>query len=756
MNALQNKAETAVVGKSCQRVDGIAKVTGKAKFAADIKLNGALHCQALRSTVPHAVLKKIDTSAALSVPGVVGIYTAIDIPGENRFGIILRDEPILVEDHIRKVGDTLAVVAGETREAVENALKLIKVDCEELPALFSPEEALKEEAPKLHGKNNILSTTVIKRGDADTAIAGAAIVVTRRYTTQRIEHAYIEPEAGLATFENGCITMWVSTQNPHYDRREIARMLGIGQHRVRVIQAVTGGGFGGKLDLSVQCLLALAAYKTDRPVRMVYDREESITASTKRHPFTIDYTSACDKEGRLLAAKVKIIGDTGAYASYGPGVLKRSAVHATGPYNVPNVDIEALCVYTNNPTSSSMRGFGVTQLAFAHESQMDMMAEAVGLDPFEIRLRNCYRKGSITATGQLLSQSVGIAETIERARSSAQQLGMYNSHGKNSGVGVGCMWYGIGSTGAANPSGAFVDFVEDGTAIVLTGCAEIGQGSSTMLQQIAAEELGLTVEDVLVMAGDTGISPEAGTTSASRQTYISGNAVRIAAQEAKRIALSEAGELLGADPVELGIEGGWLWQAGRKTSLDVKTLLAQCRAKGKLTLGSGFFNPAITVLDENGQGIPYATYSYATQVAEVKVNPETGRINVSRIVAANDVGKAINPQSVEGQMEGGCLMGLGYALLEEVKMKDGRIENPSFSKYLLPMSMDAPEIYPIIIEDPESTGPYGAKGVGEPALIPTVPAIANALYDALGIRFHEMPFSPEKVVIAVEKNRQQN
>lgn len=749
-----SEIRTTVVGKSCQRVDGIAKVTGKALFAADINVKGALYCQALRSTKPHAVLKKIDTAAARAVPGIVGVFTASDIPGENRFGIILRDEPILVEDRIRKVGDALAVVAGETQEAVEKALALIKVDYEELPALFSPGEAMAEGAPVIHEKSNILSTTVIKRGDADAAIADAAFVVTRRYTTQRIEHAYIEPEAGVATFENGSLTIWVSTQNPHYDRREIARMLGLGQHRVRVIQAVTGGGFGGKLDLSVQCLLALAAWKTKRPVRMVYDRKESIIASPKRHPFTIDYTSACDNEGRLKAVKAKIVGDTGAYASYGPGVLKRAAVHATGPYNVPNVDIESLCVYTNNPTSSSMRGFGVTQLAFAHESQMDILAEAVGIDPFEIRLRNCYRKGDLTATGQKLTQSVGIAETIERARSCARELGMDDGRKKNSGIGIGCMWYGIGSTGAANPSGAFVDYLEDGTAIVLTGCAEIGQGSSTMLQQIAAEELGLAMEDVLVMAGDTGISPDAGTTSASRQTYVSGNAVRIASSEAKAMLLKEAGEMLKVDPLKLDVRDGWLWNAGEKTSLSIKSLLAQCRAKGILTLGSGWFNPEITALDENGQGVPYATYSYATQVAEVKVTPETGRIHVTRIVAANDVGKAINPQSVEGQMEGGCLMGMGYALLEEVKMKDGHIQNPSFSEYLLPMSLDAPEIHPIIVEDPEITGPYGAKGVGEPALIPTVPAIANALYDALGVRLYDLPFSPEKVVETLEKKRE--
>ncbi|MFZ5648645.1 MAG: xanthine dehydrogenase family protein molybdopterin-binding subunit [Bacillota bacterium] len=743
-----------VIGQSCRRVDGVAKVKGKALFAADLKLKGSLHCRVLRSSVSHALLSRIDYSRALEVPGVVAVYTAADIPGENRVGIIIKDEPVLVEDRIRRAGDAMALVVAETEEALEEALGKIHVDYQPLPGLFSPISAMAEGAPSIHGKSNIQSKTRIATGDVESALAAAKVVVTRRYTTQMVEHAYLEPEAGVALMEDGVITLWVSTQNPHYDRRDVARVLGIGQHRVRVVQAPTGGGFGGKLDISVQCLLALAAFKTGRPVRMVYRREESFQSSPKRHPYIIDYTSACDAEGRLLAVKVKIIGDTGAYASYGPATLKRAAVHAAGPYRVPNALIESYCVYTNNPTAGAMRGFGVPQMAFAHETQMDLVAEALGIDPFTIRLRNCLKPGDTTVTGQRLSQSVGIRETIESAREKARELGMLEKPAKNQGVGVGCMMYGIGNTGAPNPAGAFLDLLEDGTVLVLTGCADIGQGSSTVLAQMAAEEIGVDISDVVVVSGDTGVSPDAGATSASRQTYISGNAVCMAARQVREILVREAGEILESGTENLQIKGGLVWRQGEKTPLTVKEVVSSCRKKGILTLGSGWFNPPTTGLDGAGQGVPYATYSFATQVAEVKVDEETGKVAVTRLVAAHDVGRAINPQSVEGQIEGGCLMGMGYAIMEEVKLSGGVISNPRYAEYLVPMSLDMPEIHAIIVEDPEITGPFGAKGVGEPALIPTAAAIANAISNALAARFYDLPLTPEKIVAALESSKE--
>ncbi|MGB9660511.1 MAG: xanthine dehydrogenase family protein molybdopterin-binding subunit [Moorellaceae bacterium] len=414
--------EPEVIGRSLSRIDGREKVLGQSEYAGDIHLPDMLHLKVLRSQVPHARIKSIEVSAAKALPGVAAVFTAQDIPGPNRVGIILKDEPILADDKVRRVGDPLALVAAEDERTAAKALGLIKVELEELPPVLDVFAAMDNDAPRVHDKGNILDVTKIKKGDAQAAIEHADVVVTRRYTTQRVEHAYIEPEAGVAYLEGEVLTIKVSTQNPHFDRREIARNLCLPLNRVRVIQATTGGGFGGKLDISVQCYLGLAALRLKRPVKMVYSREESFLASVKRHPYVIDYTTAATKEGRLLAVRARIYGDTGAYASYGPAVLKRAAVHATGPYEVPNVDIEAYCVYTNNPASGAMRGFGVPQIAFAHESQMDLLARECGISPLAIRRRNVLKVGSRTATGQELRCSVGIGETLEKAWQKACQV----------------------------------------------------------------------------------------------------------------------------------------------------------------------------------------------------------------------------------------------------------------------------------------------------------------------------------------------
>ncbi|KJR49221.1 Xanthine dehydrogenase, molybdenum binding subunit [Desulfosporosinus sp. I2] len=411
----------STIGKSIQRIDGIDKVLGKSQYIADIDLPGTLCLKVLRSDVAHALVKKIDVSEVERIPGVVRIFTHVDIPGINGYGIIVKDQPALT-DKVRFKGDAIALVAAENEEIAKRALKLIKVDFEKLPPIYDVWTALKEDAPAIHSRGNILTVSKIKKGDAEAVLNQAEVVVSRSYTTQRVEHCYIETEGGVAYIENGILVIKVSTQNPHYDRRDVARVLGLPMNKVRVIQATTGGGFGGKLDISVQCFLGLAAIKLGRPVRMVYDRQESFVATGKRHPFFIDYTTAANKEGKLLAVKVKIVGDTGAYASYGPATLVRAAVHATGPYEVLNVDIDALCVYTNNPISGAMRGFGTPQMAFACESQMDLLAEALGISPVEMRRRNILQQGSITATGQKMNKSVGIGKTLEAAWEKALQV----------------------------------------------------------------------------------------------------------------------------------------------------------------------------------------------------------------------------------------------------------------------------------------------------------------------------------------------
>lgn len=413
------------VGASVIRKDALHKVTGQAIFAADVKRPGMLHAKVLRSKVPHALIEGIDTSKAEAYPGVVKILTADDIPGARTVGIIAKDEQVLVKEKICRIGDPIALIAAETEKAAAEAAKLIDLKLKELPAVFDPFEAMKPGAPLVHDKpNNILSVHKIRKGNIEEGFAAADVIVENVYRTQQIEHSYIEPEAGVAEYDGQMLTMWVATQNTHFDRNEVARTLNINANRVRIVQAVTGGGFGGKLDISVQCFIALLAYYTRRPVKLVYTREESMISSSKRHPYYIEYKSGATKDGKLTAVQTKIVGDTGAYASFGPGVLTRAVVHATGPYEVPNVWADGYSVYTNNPMAGAMRGFGVPQMAFAHESQMNLLAEKLGMSPVEIRLRNVVVPGSVTATGQLLKHSVGIKETLEKA---AERAGLLDS-----------------------------------------------------------------------------------------------------------------------------------------------------------------------------------------------------------------------------------------------------------------------------------------------------------------------------------------
>lgn len=411
-----------IVGKNVEKKDALGKVLGTALYSADIKLDNMLYGAVKRSTVASAILKNIDTSKAKALPGVVSVLTAKDIPGDNRIGIIFKDEPVLVDDKIRRIGDALAIVAAETKEIAEKALDLIEVEYEELEGIFTIEDALKEGAHPIHGNSNVLQTKNLVFGNVEEAFKQCDVIVENTYKTSYVAHMFIEPEAGLAKYEDGVLTFWSSTQNPHFDRGEVARMLKMPQSRVRSIQATTGGGFGGKLDISVQCHAALLAYYTRRPVKFLRNREESMVASSKRHPMTMTVKSGATKDGKLLAMEAYITGDTGAYASYGPAVIARAMTHLTGPYETPNVKIKATFVYTNNPMAGAMRGFGVPQASIAHEGQMDALAEKLGISPYEIRLKNALRVGSVTSTNQKLLDSVGIVETIEKAMEKAEEV----------------------------------------------------------------------------------------------------------------------------------------------------------------------------------------------------------------------------------------------------------------------------------------------------------------------------------------------
>jgi CO/xanthine dehydrogenase Mo-binding subunit len=671
-------------------------------------------------------------------------------------GLINKDQPLLATDKVRFVGDPIALVAAESEDAAQNAVDTIDVVYEALPAVFDPEAAIEDGAPVIHEKGNLLFTRRIRKGDVEKAFEKCQAVVERTYRTSALEHAYLEPDAGTGYVDDeGTLVIHASTQNPHYDHKEVVSLLGVEDAEVRVIQAATGGGFGSKLDLNVQGYIGLALYHLRRPVRYVYSREEAFLATAKRHPLTMTMKTGVDSNGRLLAMKSRIVCDTGAYGSYGIAVASRSAVHATGPYDVENVEVDALCVYTNKPFCGAMRGFGVPQLAFAHESQLDLLAKELDMDPLEIRRVNAFRSGSQTPTGQRLAASVGIGDCLDAVKSYyASAIQDWKADERSSfekrGVGIGAMWYGIGNTGVQNPSTARIEIDLDGGVTLYTGCADIGQGSTTTLTQIAAETLGIQPKMIRLVVADTKWTTNAGATSASRQTYISGNAVKDATDKLADVLLTEAVNVLKAPKSALMFEDGFVLNSKDPAErVAFSELVSRAHKKGIPLSWQGFFDPETIPLDpETGQGVPYATYAFACHVAQVIVDTLTGEVRVEKVVAAHDVGKAIYPEGVKGQIRGGVAMGVGFALMED--FVPGQTE--SLKDYLIPTCGDMPEVLPLIVESEEPSGPFGAKGVGEPALIPTAPAIVNALADALGERIYNLPANLERVLEASIKS----
>jgi len=737
------------VGIEIPKVDALEKVLGEAKYGADLFSIEPLYLKVVRSIKPHAKIVSINIDEALSISGVKRIFTAKDIPGRNLVGPVTKDQPVLALDRVRYIGDPVALVSAKTLEAAEESARRVVIVYEDLPPVTDPEKALELDAPLIHEKGNLLLEFNVIKGDVQIGLREADFVIEETYTTTWVDHAYLEPDAGLSYIDDdGRITVVCPTQNVHYDQKEVASLLSLPLEKVRIIQCATGGGFGGRLDIKVQCLLALATFHLKRPVKIVYSREEVFQVSSKRHPLKIRYKSGAKRDGKLTAIEVDILGDTGAYASYGVTVAIRSAIHATGPYHVPNVKVRSRMVYTNNPWSGAMRGFGVPQMAFAHESQMDLLAQALKIDPIEIRLRNALHIGYETATGQTLMASVGIGETLRKVKEWRDNITISRSVPKRPaikrGVGVGSMWYGIGNTGIANPSTAQMEIDPNGEVRLFTGVADIGQGSDTVLLQIASDEIGLPLKEIRLIRADTALTTDAGATSASRQTYISGNAILNAVRSLKEEIINEASRLFGVDSKDLFFEDGEIKSKSTPLlSLSIKEL---AKRSGRVLRGEGRFDPETTRLDpKTGQGVPYATYAFATHLAEVEVDTETGRVNVCRIVASHDVGKAIHPRNVIGQITGGIAMGIGFALMEEYIPE----RTTSFVNYLIPTSKDIPEVIPILVEDEEPTGPFGAKGVGEPAIIPSAPAILNAIADAIGQRIYHLPANLERVMEAI-------
>ena len=750
---MEKKEETSlrIVGKDLPRVGAQGFVLGETQFADDFVPEGLIQLKILRSPKHHALIKSIRTDGALRMPGVLRVFTAKDIPGTNRIGPLVKDQHVLADEKVRFIGDPIALIAAETGEQAEAALEKIEVEYEELEPVLTREMGFRPDAPKIHEKGNILIRRIVSKGDVEKGFGEADLVVERTYTTSWIEHAYLEPDAGFAyTDERGRVVLHVSTQNIFYHQEEVAAVLGLGTDRVRVIQSATGGGFGSKNDVTVHCCLGLAAFHLQRPVKLVYTHEEVFTTTPKRHPLSIHYKTGVTKHGKLTAVEVRILADTGPYASAGETVATRAAIHGTGPYEVPNYNAESVMVYTNNSISGSMRGFGNPQTAFAYESQMNIIAETLGMDPIELRLMNALKVGSRTGTGQILQASVGMTRTLQRIREWREEnretegLAPSKNHDRIArGTGVASIFYAMGLTGRPSLSRVRIEIDPEGTIVLYVGTAEIGQGSDTVFTQIAAETLGVEPAEIHLVRADTDVTPFTGASSASRQTYVTGNAVQIACMNIKEILFKEARESYGLGDRELYLEAGRIVSRDIfRASIPLSEIASRVYREGRKLKGEGFYDTKTTWIDpETGQGSPYATYAYASQLAEVEVDQDTGETTVTRIVVAQDVGKAINPASVIGQINGGVVMGLGMALTEEFIPG----QTNSFFNYFIPTIRDIPEIVTFLVEEEEPTGPFGAKGVGEPCMIPTAAAILNAIANALGTRIYDLPATLERV-----------
>lgn len=741
------------VGCSLERADGRAKVSGSEQFGADWAPADALTLRVIRSPHARATFEVGDLTALMQRnPGLVAVLTAADIPGENTFGIMpnLKDQPVLAPGHVRFRGEAVLALVGEADTIAAIDVSEVPITWAPQPALTGVEAALGEGAHALHGHapGNVLTRGRLAAGDVARGHAEAAASAEGHFETAFVEHAYIEPEAGYARLVGDGpdrIEVVACTQSPYMDLEEVARVLGITHDRVRIVPTGCGGGFGGKLDVSVQPLLAVAAWRLKRPVKIAYTRTESMASTTKRHPARIWAKASADRDGRLTAYEMTGDFNTGAYASWGPTVANRVPVHGAGPYRVANVLNQTRAVYTNEPPSGAFRGFGVPQAAIAHETLLDDLAEQLGMDRWTIRRVNALSAGDRTASGHLLEHSAGLPACLDALKpewtAALARAATVNAKSQRirRGAGIACMWYGCGNTSMSNPSAMRIVLNRSGRITIFNGAVDIGQGSTTVVLQIAADALGLPTSAFDLVVGDTDRTLDAGKTSASRQTFVTGNAARLAAEDlrAKILALANAGphsalHIVG-DRLIIG-EG----EASRSVEL---TGLPALDDSGAVLEGYGRYDPPTTALDADGQGVPYATYGFAAQIAEVEVDMVLGVPKVVAIAAAHDVGRAINPTLTEGQIHGGIAQGLGLALMEEYL--PGRTEN--LHDYLIPTVGDMPPVTIHLIEDPEPEGPFGAKGVGEPALVATAPAILGAIRHATGITMRRVPVLPHRL-----------
>jgi len=741
------------VGHRLPRVDGDPKVRGRDVFGADEAPEGALLVRVLRSPFHRARFTFGDLDAFVAMTrGVDAVFTAADVPGRNRFGVIpaLADQPVFAEAETRFRGEAVAMVVGDEEAVAALELADVPITWEELPALMGVEAARAAGAPRVHADRagNVLIRGKVRHGDLDAAFESADVVVEATFETSFVEHAYIEPEAGFAERIGDRVEVQVTTQSPHMDRVELEAILGLTAGSVRIRPTAVGGAFGSKLDLSVQPYVALAAWHLRRPARIVYTRPESMMSTTKRHPGAMHVRMGAAADGRLLAMDFFGRFDTGAYASWGPTVANRVPVHAGGPYVYDAYRARSEAVHTNAPPAAAFRGFGVPQSTIATECLLDELADALGIDGLQFRVRNALTAGHPTVTGQVFDAGVGYRDCLEAVRpyrdpgrAAAAEANAQPGTVRR-GVGLAGMWYGCGNTSLANPSTIKVALRADGRIVLFQGAVDMGQGPNTVMTQICADGLGVAVSDVDIVGADTDTTPDAGKSSASRQTFVSGNATLLAATQLRTQLLAMAGASAEAR-LELRAATLLIHDLGRTHTIDLIARAAD--EDGIVAVAQATFDPPTTPLDADGQGAPYAMFGYGAHLAEVEVDGELGTVRVLRITAAHDVGRAVNPTLVEGQIEGGVTQGIGFALLEEYV--PGRTEN--LHDYLIPTIGDVPEVLTILVESNDPLGPYGAKGVGEHSLVPTAPAILNAIRDAVGAPVRRVPATPDRVLEAI-------
>ena len=752
------KDELRVVRQPLPRHDQAEKVAGSTRYAGDLAFTSMLHARLVRSPVPSARITARDATAALAVPGVVAVLFGedvphnvvwIDVPGQTvEVAALKASMEVLATDRVRFHGEPVALVVAETEDALAEACDLVSVDYDELPAVFEPDQALADGAPAVHAAGNLLGEWNIDRGDVDAAFAAADVVVEGSYQTQPVDHAYLEPEAGVGWLDDeGVLTLRVATQVvEHY--RDVARILGLPEARVRVIAPYVGGGFGGKEDMTVEPYLGLAVWRTRRPVRMQWTRQESLLARPKRHRMRLRYRTAASRDGKLLGQEIDITADSGAYAYLSALVLLYSSVHACGPYQVSNVRLRARCAYTNNPPTSAFRGFGGMQVVFGYEAQMDLLAERLGLSRAEIRKRNALARGDVLPVGQTIETEVLLAQTIDAVLDRAGDKPQPSGPRKAVGRGLASNMQSYGRLVWLNDSAAaWVGFQLDGSLSVRCAVPDIGGGQASSLAQIAAEVLGVPMDRISVHFGDSALNPLAGTTTATRQLLMSGNAVYEACVLLRDGVLGAVAAASGSPVDGLRLEDGMV-SGPAGGAVRLADALVTCR-KGNVpieALGTFFGPKGKPVVKDLRADRVFPDFTFGTHLCDLEVDLDTGQVKLLGYVAAHDVGRAINPRSVQGQIAGGVAQGLGMALLEEVVLADGVNLTGGFFQYLIPTATDLPEIETVVLESGEGMGPFGARGIGEPPIGPPIAAVASAIADALGVRPATLPITPERVL----------